>query len=131
MSNITQNDHKVKPGDFAIIVANSQHTFAGTVLSVESNDVTLAGARSLPWWMSHMMLTDLAQHGLTEPWRFSLPRPVDKMAVINAAVLIKASEACRESVAAMPEAHYDRPMIREKAGVLTDQRYDNRDTIGT
>jgi hypothetical protein len=90
----------------------------------------LAGARSLPWWMSHMMLTDLAQNGLDEPWRFRLPAPVDKMLVVNAAVVVHATEKARESLTACPHASYDKPMAVERPGVLTET-YTSRDTYGT
>jgi hypothetical protein len=132
MSNasIPQTDDKVKPGDYAVVIATSQHSFGGTVLWTKGNDVMLAGARSLPWWMSHMMLTDLAQNGLDEPWRFRLPAPVDKMLVVNAAVVVHATEKARESLTACPHAAYDKPMAVERPGVLTES-YTSRDTYGT
>ena len=133
MQSITQTvqqSNALEPGDFAVVVANSQHSFAGEVLWIEGRNVSLGFARLMPWWMNHMMLTEFAQHGFADPGRFDMPRAVDTVMIYDALAILKATDACRETTEAMPSTVYDRATIRERPPVAND-RYSTRDTYGT
>jgi hypothetical protein len=88
--------------DYVIVRTFSAGVFAGTLVSREGKEVTLANARRLWYWEGAASLSQLAQSGTSSPKKCKFPEPVDEILLTEAIEILSVTEAARASIAGVP-----------------------------
>jgi hypothetical protein len=87
---------------YVIVRTYSAGVFAGTLVSREGREVTLADARRIWYWDGAASLSQLAMEGTKKPGNCKFPCPVSEVLLTEAVEIIPCTDAARASIESVP-----------------------------
>ena len=88
--------------DYKIIRSRDAGVFAGYVESRSGDSVTLTSARRIWYWDGAATLSELSQHGTSNPGSCKFPAVVPRVEVIGVCEILDTTDKARASIESVP-----------------------------
>ena len=88
--------------EYVIVRTYSAGVFAGMIISRNGQEVVLANARRLWYWVGAASLSQLAVDGVSKPSQCKFPVEVSRVTLLQAIEILSVSKKAQKSIAEVP-----------------------------